>query len=36
MEIDEKTNLKQAAKFYFYAWLDAKGIERKPKFDDDE
>ena len=36
MEVDEKTNLKQAAKFDFYAWLDAQGIERKPKFDDDE
>lgn len=36
MEVDEKTNLKQAKIFDFYAWLDAQGIERKPKFDDDE
>ena len=36
MEVDEKTNLQQATIFDFYAWLDAKGIERKPKFDDDE
>ena len=36
MEVDEKTNLKQAAIFDFYAWQDAKGIEKKPKFDNDE
>ena len=36
MEVDETTNLKQAAIFDFYAWFDVQGIERKPKFDDDE
>ena len=35
MEVDEKTNLKQAKIFDFLAWFDAQGIERKPKFDDE-
>ena len=35
MQIDETTNLKQAAKFDFYGWCEAKGLEIKPKFSDE-